>query len=263
MKRKPSPNQQKCYIHWKPFTIKYSKDIPEDPIEAAIKVLDAVHVLQPVFEPTSADLRVGCLSKSNHQRNNQANPLENGWHIRSSNLPEKVEIDREFGSVDPNNSPNFEVPDLSKPAMIDWVKKALNQKCPDPEVYDLAWFDFNFNTVRTRILTEELLIGQEMMRAIHERYGYYEYSLAREAGQLWVYSPHIDLYLFPTFAISVNHDDWDRTMRLKISVGWSWWTQEGFQEREVLIQTIPQIEALGWDLDFCSNWDKFYVPREG
>ena len=52
-------------------------------------------------------------------------------------------------------------------------------------------------------------------------------------------------------------------MGLKIKVGWSWWTQEGFKEREVLMDILPQIEVLGWDLDFCSNWDKYYVPREG
>ena len=263
MNQIPSYNQQKCYIHWEPFTVRYSRNIPEDPIEAAIDVLDVVEVLQPIFEPTSADLRVGCISKLNRQRNNQASSFENGWHIRSSDLPEKVEVDREFGSIDPNNSPNFEVPLLSKQAMIDWVIKALNQKYSDSKVCDLAWFDFNFNTVRTKIFTEELLVGQQMMRAFHDRYGYYEYPLVRESGQLWVYSPHIDLYLFPTFSVSVNHDEWDRTMGLKIKVGWSWWTQFGFKERDVLLKTIPQIEALGWDLDFCSNWDKFYVPREG
>ena len=55
MNRKLSLNQQKCYVHWEPFTIRYGKYIPKSYLEAAIAVLDVVDVLRPVFEPTSAD----------------------------------------------------------------------------------------------------------------------------------------------------------------------------------------------------------------
>jgi hypothetical protein len=249
MNQKLSPNQQKCYIHWEPFTIAYEKDIPQDPLQASIEVLDVVEVLQPIFEPTSADLRVGCVRKDDHKRKSKVYPPKIGWHILASNLPEEAYIQREI-CADEMMAPHFEVPQLSKPVMIDWVKKALAQKCPDPEIYDLAWFSFDFRTVRTKIFAEELLEGQSIMKAIHDRYGYYEYPLVKKQGQLWVYSPVADLFLFPTFAILVNHDDWNRTMELKINVGWSWWTQAGFKEREVLMNTIPQIEALGWNLEF-------------
>ena len=261
MYRKSSPNQQKCYIHWEPFTITYSKDIPQDPIEAAIKVIDVVEALRPVFEPTSANLLIGCIEKSARKSSSNTNPPETRWHIRRANLPKKTEAYREFGSS--GFAPDFEVATLSKPILVDWVKKAFNQKCRDSKVYDLAWFDFNFNTVRTKIFTEELLVGKEMMRATHTRYGYYEYPLMRENGQLWVYSPVSDLYLFPTFRIKVNHIDWQEMMELNLYVGWSWWTQEGFKEREVLMQIIPQIEALGWNLDFFDDLDEYYIPREG
>ena len=261
MIQKPSPNQQKCYIHWEPFTIIYSKDIPEDPLEAAIEVLDVLEVLRPIFEPTSADLRVGCMNQESRKGNSKVDPSTLGWHIRGSGLPPKAHVRRD-SYKESIASPCFEAATLSKPVLIDWVKKALNQKCPDPNIYQPAWFSFDFNTVRTRIFTEELLAGQEMMRATHDRYGYYEYPLVREKGQLWVYSPVIDLYLFPTFSISVNHDDWAGTMELKIKVGWTWWTQEGFKEREVLLKTIPQIEALGWDLEFFDDLEAAYVPRE-
>ena len=147
--------------------------------------------------------------------------------------------------------------------MVDWVKKALNQKCPNSEVYDLAWFSFDFNTVRTRIYSEELLVGQNTMKAIHERNGTYEYPLVKEHQHLWVYSPVANLYLFPTFAIRVNHDDWDRSMELNIDVGWSWWTQEGFKERDVLLSTVPQIEALGWNLEFFDDLGAAQYPPEG
>ena len=260
-----SPNQQKCYIYDEPFTITYTKDIPRNPIEAAIEVIDVVEILQPVFEPTSADLKLGCARKEIFIKDTNADPPETGWHICRTNLPKKTEADREFGSVDPNKSPNFEVSTLSKPILVDWVKRAFNQKCPNPEAYDLAWFTFNFNTVRTKIFTEELLVGQSMMKAIYESPRSYlelEYPLLRENGQLWVYSPLTDLYRFSTFKIRVNHIDWQEIMQLNIYVGWSWWTQKGFQEREVLLNTIPQIEALGWDLEFFDDLDECYIPRE-
>ena len=51
-------------------------------------------------------------------------------------------------------------------------------------------------------------------------------------------------------------------MGMTINVGWSWWTQAGFKERDVLMETISQIEALGWNLKFFDDLDEFYVPRE-
>ena len=260
--QKLSLNQQKCYIHWEPFSILYGKYVPESPFEAAIAVLDVVEVLQPVFEPTSADLKVGCADKFNHRRNKKVNPPTVGWHIRSDNLPVEADVDREFNFVEEEHSPNFEVLQLSKLAVTDWVKKALNQKCPNPEVNEITWLELNFNTVRTKIFTEELLQGQSMMKATHDRYGYYEYPLVRENDQLWVYSPIELLYLFPTFKISAYNQEGSGGMELKVSVGWSWWTQFGFKEREILMDTLPQIEALGWDLDFFDNLDEFYIPRE-
>ena len=101
-----------------------------------------------------------------------------------------------------------------------------------------------------------------MMKATHDRYGYYEYPLVRENDQLWVYSPTELLYLFPTFKISAYNQEGSGGMELKVSVGWSWWTQFGFKEREILMDTLGQIEALGWDLDFFDNLDEFYIPRE-
>ena len=262
MHREPSPNQQKCYIHWEPFAIVYSKDIPRNALEAAIEIIDVIEVLRPVFEPTSADLQLGCAEKESRKKDTNQDPSKTRWRIRSSDLPEEIKRRRKYDYEEDNSSPDFKAVTLSKPILIDWVKKALNQKCPDPETYDLAWYSFEFNSVRTRIFTEELLNRQPMMRATHDRYGYYEYPLVREQSQLWVYSPVIDLYLFPTFAIRVNHDDWLETMELNIKVGWSWWTQEGFKEHEVLMQTIPQIEALGWDLEFFDDLDAAYIPRE-
>ena len=260
-----SPNQQKCYLYDESFVITYAKDIPRNPVEAAIEVIDVVEVLRAVFEPTSADLRVGCFRKSDRQKNSKVDPPTLGWHIRSSDLPEEMKLIREFDYKEDNSSPDFKVSKLSKPVMIDWVKKALNQKCPYSETYDIAWSSLNFNTVRTRIFTEELLAGQEMMRAIHEsRHGYYEleYPLLKENDQLWVYSPLPNSYRFSTFRIRVNHIDWQEIMELNIDVNWSWWTQEGFKERDVLLETIPQIEALGWDLEFFDDLDAAYVPRE-
>ena len=101
-----------------------------------------------------------------------------------------------------------------------------------------------------------------MMKATHDRYGYYEYPLVRENDQLWVYSPTELLYLFPTFKISAYNQEGSGGMELKVSVGWSWWTQFGFKEREILMDTLSQIEALGWNLDFFDNLDEFYIPRE-
>ena len=263
MKPHLSPNQRKCHIDRAYFPITYSKDIPHNPIEAAIEVIDVIEVLRSVFEPTSADLRLGCARKEDLKWDIKVPPLEAGWHIRRANLPLKASVRREFASVDPNSSPNFEAPLLSKPILVDWVKKAFNQKCPEPEVYELAWFEFDFNTVRTKIFTEELLVGQSTMKAIYDSYrGYYEleYPLVRENGQLWVYSPISDLFLFPTFGISVNHDDWQEIMELKIKVNWSWWTQFGFKEQEILFNTIPQIEALGWDLELIDDLDDYQHP---
>ena len=262
MNRRPSPNQQKCYINWEPFTIRYGKYIPESYLEAAMAVLDVVDVLRPVFEPTSADLKVGCIYKHERVLNPQTKPPSRGWHIRCSSLPKEADVNREFGYVDDNNSPNYEVPELSRQVLLDWIKKALNQKCPQPEVNDVAWFDLNFNTVRTKIFTSELLVGKEMMRATHTRYGYYEYPLMMQQEQLWVYSPIENLYLFPTFKLLAHNLEGYGGVEIKIKVGWSWWTQEGFKEREVLLKTIPQIENLGWDLEFFDDLEAAYVPRE-
>ena len=49
MNQKLSLNQQKCHIYDESFIIAYSKDISQDPIEAAIKVIDVVEVLRPHF----------------------------------------------------------------------------------------------------------------------------------------------------------------------------------------------------------------------
>ena len=263
MYQKPSSNQQKCYVHHEPFAITYVKDIPHNPIKAAIDVIDVVEILRPVFEITSADLRLGCARKGDHQWDIKINPPETGWHIRCSNLPKETQPAREFGSS--GFAPNFEVATLSKPILIDWVKKAFNQKCPNSEIYDLSWFEFDFNTVRTKIFTEELLVGQSMMKTIHERpRSCYEseYPLIEGNGQLWVYSPLADLRRFSAFKIYVNHIDWQEIMELNLYVGWSWWTQLGFKECDVLLKTIPQIEALGWDLEFFADLDAFYIPRE-
>ena len=262
MSRKLSPNQQKCYVHWEPFTIRYGKYIPESYLEAAIAVLDVLDALQPIFEPTSADLKVGCIYKHERILNRQAKPSSRGWHIRCSGLPKKADVNREFGYVEDDNSPNYEVPELSRQVLLDWIKKALNQECPEPEVNDVAWFDLNFNTVRTKIYTEKLLIGQEMMSAIHDRYGTYKHPLVREGEKLLVYSPIENLYLFPTFKLLAHNLEGYGGVEIKIKVGWSWWTQEGFKEREILMQTIPQIEALGWDLEFFDDLEAAYIPRE-
>lgn len=263
MKKNLSPNQQICHIDRAYFPITYSKDIPRNPIEAAIEVINVIEVMRPVFEPTSADLFIGCARKDNRRKETNIYPPEAGWHIRCSNLPWEASVRREFASANLNRSPNFEAASLSKPILVDWVKKAFNQKSPNPKTHDLAWFEFDFNTIRTKIFTEELLAGQSTMKAIFDSHrGYYEleYPLVRENGQLWVYSPVADLFLFPTFSIRVNHDDWQEIMELRIKVNWSWWTQFGFKEQEILFSTIPQIEALGWDLELIDNLDDYQYP---
>ena len=57
MYQKPSPNQQICYVYDEPFAIAYKKDIPQNPIEAAIEVIDVVEYcdlflsrLLPIFD---------------------------------------------------------------------------------------------------------------------------------------------------------------------------------------------------------------------
>lgn len=263
MYQKPSSNQQKCYVHNEPFVIAYKKAMCQDLIEAAIDVIDVVEVLRPVFEITSADLRLGCSRKDDRNKNTNVDPPETGWHIRRVNLPKETQPDREFASS--GFAPNFEVEALSKPILVDWVKKAFNQKCPDTQNYDLSWFAFEFNSVRTRVFSEELLVGQSMMKTIYESHrGSYEseYLLIRENGQLWVYSPLVNLRRYSAFKIRVNHDDWAKLMMLDIDVGWSWWTQKGFRERDVLLKTIPRIEARGWDLEFFDDLDAFHIPRE-
>ena len=263
MYQKPSSNQQKCYVHDEPFAIAYRKAIPHDPIEAAIEVIDVVEVLRPVFEITSADLKLGCSRKKDCKKDTNIDPPETGWHIRCSNLPKETQPDREFASS--GFAPNFEVATLSKPILIDWVKKAFDQKCPNSDVYELAWFEFDFNTVRTKIFTEELLVGQSVMKTIYEhpRSCYeLEYPLRRENDQLWVYSPLTEPYRYSAFKIKVNHHDWAKLMVLDIEVGWTWWTQKGFKERDVLLKTISHIENLGWDLEFFDDLEAAYVPRE-
>lgn len=253
MKRNFSQKQQICYVHDESFGFRYEKDMSIDPIEAAIDVINVAEVLRPVFEVTSADLKLGCAKKEDRHKDTNVDPPETGWHIRRANLPLETGVEREFFSVDPNRSPNFEVATLSKPVLIDWVKKAFNQKCPDSEIYELSWFVFDFNTVRTRIFSEELLVGQSMMKTIYEtRHGTYEcsYPLRKEQDRLWVYSSIANWRRFPTFRIRADHDDWAKLVYLNIDINWSWWTQEGFKERDTLLKIVPQIKDLGWQLKF-------------
>ena len=85
MKSYLSPEQQICYIYDESWGFLYEKDISIDPIEAAIEIIDVVEALQPIFEPTSADLRLGCAKKEDSQ-----------WDIKI-NAPE-TGVEREFGS---------------------------------------------------------------------------------------------------------------------------------------------------------------------
>ena len=253
MKSYLSPEPQICYVHDESLGFLYEKDMSIDPIEAAIDVINVVEVLRPIFEVTSADLFMGCVGKNDRHKDASVDPPETGWHIRRTNLPKETQPDREFGSANPNITRTVEIATLSKPVLIDWVKKAFNQKCPDSKTYALSWFAFYFNTVRTKIFSEELLAGKSMMKAIYEtRHGTYEfkYPLRREQGQLWVYSPDTDWYRFPTFRIKVDHDDWAGLVYLNIDINWSWWTEEGFKERDALLKIVPQIKDLGWQLKF-------------
>ena len=126
MYQKPSLNQQKCRVHLEPFAIAYKKAMPQDPIEAAIDVIDVVEVLRPVFEITSADLRLGCSKKEDRKKDTNVEPRETGWHIRCSNVPKETQPDREFASS--GFAPNFEVATLSKPTdLIDAIKHAIEK----------------------------------------------------------------------------------------------------------------------------------------
>ena len=114
MHREPSPNQQKCYIHWEPFAIVYSKDIPRNALEAAIEIIDVIEVLRPVFEPTSADLQLGCAEKESRKKDTNQDPSKTRWRIRSSDLPEEIKRRRKYDYEEDNSSPDFKAVTLSQ-----------------------------------------------------------------------------------------------------------------------------------------------------
>lgn len=145
-----------CYMHeLQSYSIamrllsKTSKGNSTD-LEWASNVMDVVDELKDVFQPLSADLIIRCRDKKIKWCDKSLKPPFPTWFICEYPIPESVILESWF--INPQIS---QVRELSRKALMDWIEKALQQDCGNPETHEPGWYTLFINAVRARIFDQK------------------------------------------------------------------------------------------------------------
>ena len=231
------------------FSLKYSGKKYGNGVGWSSVVMDAMYQLKDIFKPVTANLTLGCYYKNTGFEDWDIEPFKSFWHLRELDIPSNIDEPEYVRIV-------FDkISQINKETITNWVRNALDQESPRPELDFVDVSRLDFSTVKARIINEKPFEGRDTFVVDHFRMGRYEYPLRRIDGLLWVYSPIPEVFSKPAFHVRTNFD----MSTIRIYLYWNWWTKNS-PEKEALEQAMLNIINTGqWKLFFLDEYLK--MPR--
>ena len=205
-------------------------------------VVNAVFAtLWPVVRPLAVTLAMAARSPREFPCIERDIPVPiSDWHLLEMDVPAHVTITKwaELKWANPSHYSEKEVPELTLPALADWLARANAQQLP--EGYIPVLYTLEMHYARARLLEyqepyAQLAWGSET-RAI---------PVEKQEDGLWVSGPMREARIKPPIEITLTNDD--GRLDLYIPVYWSPWIAAGFAEAELLRTCLHKLEKQGWE----------------
>ena len=160
------------------------------------------------------------------------------WILREMYLPNHVAIPSWVACFKPNEPGEEEVPELTLPALADWLTCAHAQQLP--EGYIPVLHTLEVRCTRARLLEYqkpygELALGPQT----------YTIPVEKRDNGLWVSGPTPEA--MGNAPIEISLENVDGRLGLDISVYWSPWIEKGSGEAELLRICLHELEKQGWE----------------
>ena len=232
--------------HGEAFSLMYSGKKYGNGAGWASVVMDAMYELKYIFRPVTANLTLGCYYKDTGFEDWDIEPFKSFWHLRELDIPSNIDEPKYVRTV------FNKISQINQESIMNWVKNALKQESPRPDLDFIDVSRLDFSTVRARIFDAKPFEGRDTFVVDHFRMGKYEYPLRRIDEELWVYSPIPEVFSKPAF--NVQTDRYAGTIRIYLY--WNWWAKKS-PEKEALEQAIFNIINTGqWKLFFLDEYLK-------
>ncbi len=158
------------------------------------------------------------------------------WILREKYLPNHVAIPSRVAYFKPNDPGEEEVPELTLPALADWLARAHAQQLPEGYVPILDRLEIHYTRAH-------LIEYQKPYAELAWGPAIYAIPVEKREDGLWVSGPMRDKH--PPIEISLDNDD--GRLGLDISVYWSPWVEKGLGEAELLKACLHELEKQEWE----------------
>ena len=208
-----------------------------------ITVANAVcTALWSVVQPLSVDLTIAASSLHEFPCIEREIPVPvRNWHLLEVNAPAHVAITKwaEWEGRDPNKYSEEEIPELTLPALTDWLARAHAQQLPEgyvPVLDTLKMHDTRAHLLEYQKSYAQLACGPET----------YAIPVEKRENGLWVSGPMPDA-MINNPPIGITLTNFHGRLDLDIAVYWSLWIEAGFAEAELLRTCLHELEKQGWE----------------
>jgi hypothetical protein len=217
-------------------------------LQLAAEVIYSLQEFDSFIQPLTADLIVRYRDGDWLPVAEIKPPLQ-CWHLRTSSIPVGVSAMSRITNPEPEIS---EKPHLSGEVMLDWIKMALNQECPNSEMYKITWSEIYIEGTRARILDlDEEKINGEQFLSLNSDVGYLNLPLESRANGLWISGPPSQLPGEPPFTFRLTQQY--GSLSLKIHLHYSLWTAENSPGNKAMKSAILRLLDRGWEISYLSS----------
>ncbi len=207
-----------------------------------IAVANAVFAaVWPVVRPLSVTVEMAARSPREFPciENEIPVPIRD-WHLCEASIPDYI-VAPWTQSFWQNKPGKKEVPELTLPALADWLARAHAQQLP--EGYVPVLHTLEMHSARARLLEypkpyAELAWGSQT----------YTIPVEKREDELWVSGP-MRKAMIKHPPIEITLTNFHGRLGLYIPVYWSPWIETGSKEAELLRSCLHELEKQGWEAD--------------
>lgn len=234
-----------CFLHVSPGeTIAIKKDLSAaNNLQIMLETADLLEELYFLIRPLAIDLIIGCRDQYGGFENS-IKPASEGWYLHSSSPPSGVILETHLR--EPVIS---ETPVLSPESILDWIKTACNQECPDLDSHQVSWQSMQISSVQARIPDEALLADKQMLLI---ESGKRQVNIPIEnANGLWISGPISKPFWIESPLRATLVQDYG-ILTLTLHIHWSLWTKANSAGQDFIKATITKFLDKGWELAYLS-----------
>ncbi len=197
--------------------------------------------LWPVVRPLAVTLEMAARSPREFPCIERDIPVPiRDWHLREAYIPDHI-IAPWAQSFWLNKPGKKEVPELTLPALADWLAHAHAQQLPEGYIPVL-------DTLKMHYARARLLEYQEPYAQMAWGSETHAIPVEKREDGLWVSGPMREAMIkHPPIEITLTN--YDGRLDLYIPVYWSLWIEKGSAEAELFKTCLHELEKQGWEAD--------------